>query len=244
MLDPPGCSVITLKKTPEVIPFLWASSTLCVSGFSSFILMENWLQVSCSPFKAKFLKAFSQFDSIKYFRMQSARQPVCSVLKPDAAGCPCPGNVVGKLLQKQHRKGLPKKKGWRAAIILQTACYRWSNCFAWEGQTPCMSSAVVRLCFSSAGVWGATGRNFLVGAPGSVLYGIPLHATAMCWQLDSRCWKRQVFAFALAQRDPWRPCRPFQHCLHGADSSVLGRSVCYAGAHQWGSHRGKALLFF
>lgn len=72
MWDPPGCSGITFKKTPEVIPFLWASSTLRVSGFSSFILMQNWLQVPCSPFKAKFLKTFSQLDSIKYFRMQPA----------------------------------------------------------------------------------------------------------------------------------------------------------------------------
>lgn len=34
-----------------------------------------------------------------------------SVLQPDAAECPDPENVVGKLLQKKHQKGLPRKKG-------------------------------------------------------------------------------------------------------------------------------------
>lgn len=137
--DPPGCYGITLKKTPDVIPFLWAISSLWVSGFSSFILLENGLQVSCSPFKAKFLKASSQFHSIKYFRMESAWGSVCK----RASVCGNQMQLDVLILEMWWGNSCStsiRKKGWWAVIILQMACYHWGNCFAWEWQTSCRSS--------------------------------------------------------------------------------------------------------
>lgn len=74
--------------------------------------MENQLQVSCCPFRAKFLKAFSQFDSIKSFRMQSTQQSVskrtseCWNRMQLDAPCKC----GGKTLARSIRKDCPERR--------------------------------------------------------------------------------------------------------------------------------------
>lgn len=63
-----------------------------------------------------------------------------------------------------------------------------SHCFAWEWQTSCRSSTVVRLHFSSTSLTAATGRKFIFGAAGNTFYVIYPFTSLQCstnWIWDS-----------------------------------------------------------